>query len=397
VDIRFSRTGRPLFLTMSRHALSQYKTYVWKAAPVTYVGLHPNVYAARGDHALYEKCNTGLGFQLYKADGPIPFWDHTCQGGAIVAVNPPQVTAKLNNAAGTWACWQGKLGNSGPAAPIRQSIAPGVRSLCPPKARGARATSATPVTIPAATDPSLDCRSFESPPSSSGVTAVACDRQDLLDSLSGTAQPALGWSLSSGATLQHDDGPPATAASNDPADSDRLRLTARRGANPEVYVATVRDGMYAFVRFPPHRIEEGESLAVRTPDRGDWTLVDARGQVVATADPHRQVLPDPPAPRGPRPPLPTRVRLKRDGRASTVSWHVSGVTTRNVTFFVVTLPKGRGEASVVTPVARIRGHGQRRFATRIATRKLVGRLIRVVAFRGERSRRSRAIRGPRRR
>jgi hypothetical protein len=392
-DIRFSRTGKPLTITMSRHETDQYKTFAWGRAPVSYVGPHPKVYAARGDHALYERCSSGLGFQLYHHDGPLPAWDHTCQGGAVIAVDPLQVTAKINNAAGTWACWQGKLGNHGPGAPIRQSLAPGVRALCSSQARSARRATTAQVTIPAATDPGLKCRSFESPPTErAGVTAVACDQQQVLDSLSGTAAPSLSWTLDADAKFQHYDGPPATASSDDPSAANRLRLVAHRAADPEIYVATVHDGRYTYVRFPPLHLDAGETLRLSAPSTRDWTLADTRGDTVAKADPHRQALPVPPAPHGPRPPQPVRLHIRPGARTSIVSWRVSGPTTRHVTFYVVTSPR-RGHVATVVPVARVIGRGQRRFAVRIENRHLRGRLIHVVASRGANTRRSKAIPG----
>lgn len=48
VDIRFSSSGRPLRITLSRHAPDQYGHYSWNQ--VDRVGTHPVVYAAHGDH-----------------------------------------------------------------------------------------------------------------------------------------------------------------------------------------------------------------------------------------------------------------------------------------------------------------------------------------------------------
>ncbi len=404
VDITFNSKGHPTWVTMSRHALKQYRSYHWDDPRLSKIDAHVNVFAAEGDHAIYEKCNSGLGFQLYDDDGAIPAWDHTCgHGGPITAALPSQVTGKLNNATKSWACWQGKLGNHGPGAPLRQSTAPGVQpsdtspGLCPrPKVPGvARATART--TNSADANPAYRCGSYEHPPDSgAGVVAVACDQQDLAASTGSTETAPVAWGLASGARLEQDDGPPAVAVSDDPDVSGQLQLVARRASHPEIYISTVHAGIYAHVRFPAQAMSAGQTLRVATPASGTWTLTGVDGTILATADPQRQTLPVPPRPHGPRPPAPVRLQLRRGAHTSTLRWVAVGASSRGVRFAVLATPRNKPKVLTVV-IAQMRAHGQRHFSVRINNRLLVGRTIRVVANRGSRSRASHAIRGLRRR
>ena len=402
VAIRFSPTGRPLGITLSRHARDQYGVYSWNEVDKS--GTHPMVYAAHGSHGLYRDCGR---HQLYLHDGPLPAADHTCgHGGAVWSAVPESVTTRLNNLNQQWACWQGQMGNSGPRAPIRQSSIRGAATLCadaeraqtrvrprqaaPPLAAAAQApVPADPV------DDALSCDSYSRPPDGVyGVVAVACDQAQLTASgTSAEADPPMRWlDATTGAQLG-DAGPPAIVRSEDPSRLQNLELAAASDSMPAIYLARVsRDGGLSHASFAPTRLARGERLLVDAPAVGAWRLVTTTGRVIAQAAPVQREIPPQLGPSGPPAPLPRGLRLRRGTKTSVLSWR----TLRPATVrFHVLASKTKGATSV-TPLAQLPAKRGTRFRVTLRTARISGKFIRVLAVRGSRSRRSAAIRVPRR-
>jgi hypothetical protein len=399
VDIRFSPTGVPRRITLSRHATDQYGHYGWNE--VDKVGTHPQVYAAHGDHGLYRDCGR---HQLYLHDGPLPAADHTCDhGGAVTSAVPESVTTRLNNLNQQWACWQGKLGNKGPGAPIRQSTIRGASTLCanaeraqtrarPRQAPSPLASAAqAPVPPVEAVDDALKCGSYERPPDGVyGVVAVACDQAQLTASgATAEANPAIRWLDSSSGAQLGDPGPPAVVRSDDPSRLEHLQLAAASGSAPAIYLARVgRDGVFSHASFAPTHLAAGERLLVEAPETGPWRLVTPTGRVIAQTGPEQAKIPAELAPPGPPAPLPRGLRLRRGKRTSTLSWRI--LRPANVAFNVLA-SRTKGTTSV-TAVARLSARRGTRFHVTLRNAQIAGRFIRVLAVRGDRSRRSAAIR-----
>ena len=392
LDIKFTHRGRPISVTMSRHDPHHYKTFPWRDARLTYTGDHLNVFVAYGDHALYERCSSGLGFQLYLADGPILAWDRTCGSGPTLGAEPSDIRAQFDSsAARNWACWQGRLGDGpkAPYAPLRQSTVLGAASAC-----GFAEAAAAP--SPPAADPTLQCATYEQPPeTNSSLIAIACDQQELSKvPTSSVESSGLQWGLRSGSPLRHSEGTPAIAVSDDPRLADQLQLVVQRASRPQIYVATVKDDVETQVRFPATELAAGDVVKVERSGR-DWVLRDARGAVLATAEPRVVERPRQPAPTGPRPPAPIQLRLHRGAHASTLTWRTTAPAGPQVRF-VVLARRMRGSRHTEL-VASVQSNGGRRFSARIANRQLIGRSLRIVASRGAQSRQSRPIKGLRRR
>jgi hypothetical protein len=397
VDIRFSSSGRPLRITLSRHATDQYGHYAWNE--VDKVGTHPEVYAAHGDHGLYRDCGR---HQLYLHDGPIPFADHTCNfGGAVPSANPEDVTTRLNDLNQRWACWKGQLGRSGPSAPIRQSLIRGAAGLCADaeraqtraRSRAAQSplASAAQAPVPAgAVDDALKCDSYDQPPDGVyGVVAVACDQAQLDASGADVPKdPAVRWlDATTGAQLG-DPGPPAVVRSEDPARLDHLELAAAADATPRIYLARVsRNGVFERASFAPTRLAAGDRLLVDAPAGGPWRLLTITGRVVAQGDPVQRQIPRETAPSGPPAPLPRGLHLRRGPKTSILSWRI--LRPASVRFHVL-VSKTRG-STTVRQLAHLTVTRGTRFRVALRNTLIAHGFIRVLAVRGARSRRSAAI------
>ncbi len=401
VAIRFSPTGRPLRITLSRHASDQYGHYAWNE--VEKVGTNPQIYAAHGSHGLYRDCGR---HQLYLHDGPLPAADHTCgHGGAVTSAVPESVTTRLNNLNRQWGCWQGQFGNSGPRAPIRQSTVRGAATLCADAERAQRArprqaasplAAAAQAPVPAdPVDEALSCGSYSRPPDGVyGVVAVACDQAQLTASgANAGADPPMRWlDAATGAQLG-DPGPPAVVRSEDPARLANLQLAAAADSVPAIYLARVsRDGVFSHASFAPARLARGERLLVDAPATGPWRLVTTTGQVIAQAAPVQRTIPPQLSPAGPPAPLPRGLRLRRGKKTSVLSWRILRPATVR---FHVLASKTKGAESV-TALVQLPARRGTLFRVTLRTAQISGKFIRVLAVRGSRSRRSAAIRVPRR-
>ena len=402
VAIRFSSTGRPLRITLSRHAADQYGHYGWNE--VDKVGTHPQVYAAHGSHGLYRDCGR---HQLYLHDGPLPAADHTCgHGGAVTSAVPESVTTRLNDLNRRWACWKGKLGNSGPRSPIRQSSIRGAAALCadaeraqtrarPRQAAGPLA-SAAQAPLPAdPADDALSCDAYSRPPDGVyGVVAVACDQAQLTAS-GGSAQadPPMRWLDATTGALLGDPGPPAVVRSEDASRLQNLQLAALSDSTPAIYLARVsRDGVFSHASFAPTHLASGERLLVDAPAVGPWRLLTTTGRPIAQAAPVRREIPPQLSPSGPPAPLPRGLRIRRGAKTSVLSWRILRPAT--VRFHV--LASRTRAAESVTALARLPARRGTRFRVTLRNAEITGKFIRVLAVRGSRSRRSAAIRVPRR-
>jgi hypothetical protein len=104
-DVKFDKYDRPVSVLMSRH-LGEHK-YSWDDEDLERTSSNAILYAAHGDHALYEKCGGFLNDSHFVRD-----W--TCKPGEEITVATPEdVRIDLRNAATGYACWRGLYGEGG--------------------------------------------------------------------------------------------------------------------------------------------------------------------------------------------------------------------------------------------------------------------------------------------
>jgi hypothetical protein len=106
-DVNFDRNDRPVSVFMSRHSTKGH-TYKWNSSKLQRIYSHVSLYAAHGDHALYEKCGE------FVTEVPV-FRDVTCSwpGKSLTVATPEDVRIDLRQAATGYSCWQGLYGEGG--------------------------------------------------------------------------------------------------------------------------------------------------------------------------------------------------------------------------------------------------------------------------------------------
>jgi lysophospholipase L1-like esterase len=313
-----ARSHQPHYVWMARHE-DEGRMFVWDEDQLKKSGGHLVAYAARGSHATYESCRR----QSRAIKAPLGLIDDRPQCDIHQELHlAPESTHLIDLSRVPWACWHGRFGehpggrflehipheaDDGPLGPlwqqtfgnVRSEPCSGVHDSDNREVDGSRAPGEEVLSDKVSArlragagrlDPAVDtCSDWEHAPSA-GAFLLACDQAEL------TRYLKSGLELPSSTGLRIDvagraarPGPiTVPAVRRDPREPTlgNWRITATRLTHATIYAACQANKGYLEALFPAVDIRANEALRVDERDRSTWRLRNARGEPVATAEPH---------------------------------------------------------------------------------------------------------------